>query len=75
MDLPTLAIKAAVQEPRIATSLVGFRKPQEVRSLAAGSGRLDAAPRECQQRPCVSPGVTLCSVTSCGGLCAAVSSV
>ena len=31
VDLPTLAIKAAMQEPRIATSLVGFCRAEEVR--------------------------------------------
>ena len=30
VDLPAVAIKATVQEPRIATSLVGFCRPEEV---------------------------------------------
>lgn len=69
VDLPTLAIKAAVQEPRIATSLVGFRKPEEVRSLSAGSRRLDMAPIECHRRPCILARPR--APRPCAGLCAA----
>lgn len=43
MDLPALAIKAALQEPRIATSLVGFCRLEEVRGAeieaSEGAGR------------------------------------
>ncbi|KAK9824850.1 hypothetical protein WJX81_007328 [Elliptochloris bilobata] len=37
VDLPAMAIKAAVQEPHIATSLVGFCRPKEVRASVASA--------------------------------------
>ena len=48
VDLPTLAIKAAVQEPRIATSLVGFCRAEEVRgNWPACVGRWHGGCRQC----------------------------